>query len=204
MCLAAVAAAVGGGCGGPIPRTNYYVLHLPAGLPQSREPVPYSVAVMPFRVPDYLEQDRLAFRPSAVEVDFYEYHRWADRPAAMLTTALIERLKARRVFSGVFVYDGRTKPDFLIRGRLDRLDEIDEQGGVSVRVELSAEALELKTNHAVWSGAAAQSGTVKEGEVRAVVQAMSEAAGACLDQIATGLEGFARGLPASAAVGTGP
>ena len=205
MCLLALGAVLATGCGGALPKMHYYMLNLPAApAPAPASGAPYAVAVMPFRVPDYLQQDRLAFRPSAVEVDFYEYHRWAQRPAAMLTEALVQRLRSRGVFSTVLVFDGRTRTDYLLRGRLNRLEEIDENGSVSVLVELSADMLDLKANRTVWSGAAAQSGTVSQGEVSDVVTALGQAAGASLDQITTGLEGFAKGLPpASGAAGGG-
>jgi ABC-type uncharacterized transport system auxiliary subunit len=173
------------------------VLALPAPAPQAAQPSPYAAAVMTFRAPDPLEQDRIVFRPSPVEIDYYEYHRWAERPAAALTTALLQRLRARRLFSSVSLYEGKGRPDYLIRGRVERLEEVDSPEGVSVRVELSAEAVEGKTLKMVWNGSASHSGAVTHGEVKAVVAEISRGVDACLTQIVAGLEGFVRALPAS-------
>lgn len=195
MCLLAGLLAGAAGCGGSIPKTHYYVIHLPAAAPQPREPAPYTVAVMPFRAPDQLEQDRILFRPSPVEVDFYEYHRWAERPVSTLTTALVDRLRAQRLFSGVSRFDGRTQADYLVRGRLERLEEVDATGSVTVQVELAADVVETKTSRTVWSGSALHTGPVTEGEVKAVVAEISRGVDACLAQIMAGLEGFAKALP---------
>ena len=182
-------------CGGSIPKTHYYVLTLPAPAPQAKEPAPYVAAVMPFRAPGQLEQDRIVYRPSAVEIDYYEYHRWAERPAAALTAALVERLRSQRLFSTVSFYDGKGRPDYLIRGRVDRMEEVDSQEGVSVRVELSAEAVEGKTLKTVWSGSASHSAAIMQGEVKVVVTEISRGVEACLTQITAGLENFIRSLP---------
>ena len=183
------------GCGGSIPKMHYYVLDMPAVAPQPGDPAPYTVAVTPFRVPGQLEQDRILFRPSPQEVDFYEYHRWAERPSSMVTSALLARLRAQRVFRGVSLFDGRTKSDYLIRGRMERLEEVDSSGGVSVRVEVAAELVEGKTNRTVWSGAGSHTGAVNEGDVKAVVAEMGSGVDACLAQLTAGLQDFAKALP---------
>ncbi|HYM12246.1 MAG TPA: ABC-type transport auxiliary lipoprotein family protein [Bryobacterales bacterium] len=193
--LAAGLALAAGGCGGHIPETHYYVLNLAAPAPQPRDPAPYTTVIMPFRAAEQLEQDRIVYRPSAVEVEYYEYHRWAQRPAASLTAALAERLRAQHAFSEVSVFDGRMKGDYLIRGRLERLEEVDSPENVSVQAALSAEVVEVKTSRTIWSGSASQSQPVSEGEVKAVVEAMSRAVDACLAQLATGLDAFAKSLP---------
>ena len=188
-------AALAAGCGGAIPKTNYYVIELPAVAPQPSQPAPYSLAVMPFRAPEQLEQDRIVYRPSPQEVGFYDYHRWAARPAPVVTSALVDRLRAQRLFEGVSLFDGRTKADYLVRGRVDRLEEVDSGGSVSVRVELSAEVVEAKTNRTVWSGAGAHSGPVNESDVKAVVAEMGRGIDAALRQIALGIEALAKSLP---------
>ena len=184
------------GCGGgKIPRTHYYLLDVPAPAPRPRDPAPYSLAVMPFKVPDQLEQDRIVYRPSGVELDFYEYHRWAQRPGPTLTAALASRLRSQNLFSGVSIYDGHTKTDYVLRPRLERLEEVDSSSSVTVRVELGAEMIETKTNRTVWSGSGTHSGPVTAGEVRAVVEEMSRGVDACLGQITAGVDGFAKALP---------
>ncbi len=195
LILVFVSVLLSAGCGGAIPRMHYYVLDIPAPAPQRRTPAAYTVTITPFRAPDQLEQDRIVYRPSPVEVDFYNYHRWAQRPASVLTHALAERLRSQNLFANVFIFDGRTKADYMIRPRLERLDEVDSPGNVGVRVEMSADVVELKTSRSVWSGSASHNGRVEQGEVKAVVAEMSRGVEDCLAQLAAGLENFAKSLP---------
>ena len=196
-CVKAFLAAglvVAAGCGGAIPKTRYYVMDLPSSLPRAQDPAPYTVAVMLLRAPEPLEQDRIVYRPSPVELDFYEYHRWAQRPAAMVTAALVDRLRTQNLFSSVAIFDGRAKADYFIRGRVDRLEEVDS-GGVAARVEISVELVDTKNSRTVWSGSGSHSSAVTVGEVKAVVTEISRGVDASLNQITAGLEQFVRSLP---------
>lgn len=193
LLLSAVLAA---GCGGPIPQSRFYLIELPAApAPAARQPAPFTVAVMPLRAPNHLEQDRILYRPTAQEVGFYEYHRWAERPGALLTEALAARLRNQRLFQGVWVFDGRAKADYLLRGRLERLEEVDTPGNVAVRVEIAAEMVEVKTNKTVWTASAAHSGPVTQGDVSAVVAEVNRGVDAALKQLTDSLEKFAAALP---------
>jgi ABC-type uncharacterized transport system auxiliary subunit len=130
-----------------------------------------------------------------VELDYYEYHRWAERPAASLTQAFLARLRAQRLFSSVGAYDGKSQANYLLRGRVDRLEEVDSPEGVAVRVELSAEAVDAKTLQTVWTASASHSGPVARGEVAAVVAEISRGVDACLGQLTASLDAFVRSLP---------
>ncbi|HZS51388.1 MAG TPA: PqiC family protein [Bryobacterales bacterium] len=182
-------------CGGSIPKTHYYVLNLPPPAPRAGDPSPYTAVVMPVRAPEQLEQDRIVYSPSPVEIEFYEYHRWAQRPAETLTNAIAERLRAARLFSNVIVFDGRTKGDYLIRSRLNRLEEVDSENGVAVTVELAADAVEAKNNRVVWTSSASHTGPVTSGDVRAVVTEMSRGVDACLGKITADLENLRKAFP---------
>lgn len=198
------------GCGGAIPKTHYYVLSLPpspnangAGM-AARPAGSRSLAVLPLRAPEQLEQDRIVYRPSPVELDYYDYHRWAQRPTSVLTEALVERLRASHAFSAVFLFDGRAKPDYLLRTSLERLDEIDSPGNVTARADISAEIVELKTGQIAWTGSCSQSGPVGASEVKSVVEGMSRVADDCLKQITASIETFAKSLPPAPASTSAP
>jgi ABC-type uncharacterized transport system auxiliary subunit len=198
--LLAAVLALAAGCGGAIPRTHYYILDLPAAAARPQpDPAPYSVAIMPVRAPEQLEQDRIVYRPSSVELDFYEYHRWAQHPADTVTAALVDRLRSRSIFASVALFDGKAKADYMLRSRLEKLEEVDSPEAVSVRVQLAADLLDTKTNRTVWNGAASHRGQVTTGEVAAVVEEMSRGVNDCLDQLISSLEKFAKSLPGAPA-----
>ena len=188
------------GCGGAIPKTHYYVLDLPSPAPAASRaaddpPSSYTAVVLPFRAPEPLDQDRIVYSSSPVELSYYQYHRWAELPSPLLTSALAGRVRNLGLFASVSMFDGRTKGDYLIRPHLERLQEIDREGGVTVQVQMSVDAVEAKTNHVVWRSEASHSGAVTAGEVGAVVTEMSRGAEACLEKITGDLRNLQKVFP---------
>src|SRR4029079_1228265 len=130
--------------------------------------------IEPFRTTNLLRQDRIVYRPSPVEVGFYEYHRWADPPNDAVTTALADQLLRGRIFQSVELSDRGGKTNYVLRGSIDRLQEVDYMGAVRVQVSISVE-LEDTLGQKIWSSAAASECMVDKSDVKAVVAAMGQA-----------------------------
>lgn len=181
------------GCGSKIPPTNYYSLNLPpapvADLSGDVDP-DLSLAVERFLAPDMLSQDRIVYRPSRQEVGFYEYHRWAEDPRVAIQHALMQELLARRLFHLVVPFDSRAETAYLLRGRVERLEEVDYDSGVQVRVTVAAELIESATSRVVWQDRHSASGDVGAPEVRDVVARMSEAARQSVAALADSLSAY--------------
>jgi hypothetical protein len=71
---------------------------------------------------------------------------------------------------------------------LEKLQEVDYEGGVRVEAMLSAELMNLRTGSIVWTGDAAQTSRVEGGDVNAIVTEMSRVLRASIDQLLTGME----------------
>ena len=179
------------GCGGKIPPTHYYVLDLPPAPSPTSEALPGAAVVMPFRASRMLIQDRIVYRPAQGEVGFYEYHRWAEDPRDSLTKSLIQHLRSRGAFSSVVAFDGRSKTDYIIRGTLERLEEVDS-GGVAVYVKISAQLMSSEARETVWQGEGEGRGQVTAGEVRSVVAEMSRASHQAIKGLADQINEFVR------------
>ncbi len=178
------------GCGGKILYPNYYALEIPpAPRPAvSDARLPATLAVRRFETPPYLRQGRIVYRQSPAEIGFYEYHRWAADPAATVTTAVIDSLRSSQLFSFVKPYDGQSQQDYLMSGRLERLEEIDSSGSVQVEAKLSAEVVNLRTNATVWTGDADETLRVDTHNVASVVVEMSHAVQKSIDRLVTSLD----------------
>jgi uncharacterized lipoprotein YmbA len=144
--------------------------------------------VRQFETPAYLRQGRIVYSQPSGEVGFYEYHRWAVDPGAAVTTAMVEALLSGRLFSTVAPYDGHDRSDFLMTGRLEKLDEIDYGGEVRVEAKLSAELINLHTGSIVWTGDASRTSRIEKRDVNSVVAEMSHALQESMDQLLTGME----------------
>jgi ABC-type uncharacterized transport system auxiliary subunit len=174
------------GCGGAAKYPNYYTLHVP---PPPDPPTPDSVhatlAVREFRSPTYLRQGAIVYKTSPEQIGFYNYHRWAVDPREFLTNAVADRLRAGGSFAQVRIYDGRSNVDYILSGRLEELEEIDYEGGVKVRVAISAQMTNLATGATVWTNSVSEVGTVGQREVPAIVSEMNGTMGRAIEKLLT-------------------
>jgi ABC-type uncharacterized transport system auxiliary subunit len=161
------------GCG-RVRYPAYYTLNLPAPPdPPAAENVRTSIAVREFQSPGYLRQGPIVYRRTPEEVGFYEYHRWAADPRTVLTSAVIDHLRAGGQYTMVSTYDGRPNNDYVFSGRLEKLEEVDYQAGVKVEVAMSAQITRVATGATVWSNAVSEVGTVSQRSVPGVVSEMN-------------------------------
>ncbi len=173
------------GCAGKVLYPKYYTLEIvPAShSSDSNTPLPFAVAVRKFETPAYLRQGRIVYREAPESVDFYEYHRWAAEPGPTVTSAMIDSIRSAQLFSFVKPYDGQDRPDYLLNGRLERLDEVDYDGTVRVQTKLSAELVDLRTGATVWTGSAGEASNVEKSNMNSVVAAMSHALQMNIDRL---------------------
>lgn len=170
---------------GKVRYPDYYTLALAPTLapPANGTQRLGSLVVRDFETPAYLRQGRIVYRESPTEVGFYEFHRWVTNPGATVTTTIITELRSSGLFSPVDSDASHIKPDFLLRGQLERLDEIDYGGAVRVEVKLSAQLVNLRTTSTVWTGAEAETVRVEKASVNSVVIEMSHATQRCIDRL---------------------
>ena len=178
------------GCGGKILYPHYYALDIPAApKPAASDArLPATLAVRRFEALPYLRQGRIVYRQGPAEIGFYDYHRWAADPAAAVTAAMIDSLRSSRLFSFVTPYDGQGQQDYLMSGRLERLEEIDSAGSVRVEAKLSAELVDLRTAATVWTGDADETLGVETRDVNSVVVEMSHAVQKSIDRLVASLD----------------
>ncbi|MGP0097370.1 MAG: ABC-type transport auxiliary lipoprotein family protein [Terriglobales bacterium] len=162
------------GCGGKLKYPSYYTLNLPAPPdPPAAENVRTSIAVREFQSPGYLRQGPIVYRRTPEEVGFYEYHRWAADPRTLVTSAVIDYLRAGGRFSMVSLYDGRPSNDYVFSGKLEKLEELDYESGVRVEVAMSAQITKVATGVTVWSNAVSETRPVSQRDVPGIVSQMN-------------------------------
>jgi ABC-type uncharacterized transport system auxiliary subunit len=195
--VAILAFVILAGCAGKVGRSNYYTLNLPAPPdPPAAENAHITVAVREFRAPAYLRQGAIVYKPSPEQIGFYAYHRWAVDLCDFVTDSIIDRLGATGTFSRVKHYDGQPDADYVVSGRLEKLEEIDYEGGVKVEVAVSAQMTKLDTGTIVWSKAVSEIGVVNQHDVPTVVSEMSRTMERAIEKLLTPTPGT---LPPAAA-----
>ena len=140
------------------------------------------------RCPDYLCEGRIVYRPTAAEVGFYQYHRWAVSPGAMIEQYLAERVRARSLFVSVSGDESRMATDFVLSGTLERLEEVDDARQVAAVCSISAQLVNTRTRAVVWSRMATEQVPVEQRDVAGVVNGLATAVGATVDRLVTDME----------------
>ena len=171
------------GCGG-VRYPRYYTLNLPpAPDPPAEQGVRTSVAVREFQSPAYLRQGPIVYRSTPEEIGFYEYHRWAADPRKLVTSAVMDHLRASGQYSMVATYNGNPDFDYVFSGKLEKLEEVDYEGGVKVEVALSAQITRVSTGATVWSNTVSEIGTVSQRSVPGVVAEMNSTMNLAIDKL---------------------
>ena len=121
---------------------QYYALALPPHSPAPSGPAPVkaSLVVRPFAAQPPYNRDRMVYRSSPYEFDFYHYHRWVTKPADMLTTLTRRTLQQSGLFTTVYpTPDARA--DLRLGGVVRQYEEVDQaqswQAALSIEVWLS-------------------------------------------------------------------
>jgi ABC-type uncharacterized transport system auxiliary subunit len=172
FCLAALVILTG--CGGEMRYPSYYTLNPPPPPdPPAAVSAHATLAIREFRSPTYLRQGAIVYKTSPEQIGFYAYHRWAIDPRDFVTNAIIERLRASGAFARVQAYDGSRDIDYVLSGRLEKLEELDYQGSVKVQVAISAEMTSIASGAVVWSNTVSEIGDVNTRDVPAVVSEMN-------------------------------
>jgi len=174
------------GCADKVGRANYYTLNLPAPPdPPAAENAHTTLAIREFTAPAYLRRGAIVYKASPELVGFYAYHRWAIDPCEFVTDSIIDRLGATGTFSRVKHYDGQPDADYVVSGRLEKLEEIDYEGGVKVEVAVSAQMTRRDTGTIVWSNAVSEVGVVNQHDVPTVVSEMSHTMERAIEKLLT-------------------
>ena len=84
-------------------------------------------------------------------------------------------------------YDGRNQQDYLLVGRIERLEEIDYGGPVRVKAQITAELVNLRTGSTEWTGDAPTTLNVDSRDIHSVVNAMNRAIQNDVDQLLASL-----------------
>ena len=176
------------GCSSKMRYPSYYTLNLPAPPdPPAADDAKATVAIREFSAPAYLRRGTIVFKTSPESVGFYTYQRWAVDPCDFVTDSMRDRLSATGLFAHVKRYDGQPDAEYLVTGRLEKLEEIDYDHGVKVVVAISAQMVRFDTGATVWTKAVSKVGSVDKRDVPAVVLAMSNTMDLAMQELLTPL-----------------
>ena len=167
---------------------RYYTLSIPPAAAQmSAQPIPVTIVVGRLNAPHLLRDDRVVYAMSDVELGVDEYHRWAEPPTGMIERLLVERLRSSHQYKAVQHLSSTTRGDYILRGHLGALNEVDDPAGIKARFSLQLELFDVKAGHVVWNDKYTSDEPVPHKTVTSVVQSLQKSVNAGLDQLTGGI-----------------
>ena len=163
---------------------RYYTLSIPPPPVQANaQPIPVAIVVGRLNAPHLLRDDRVVYAMSDVELGVDEYHRWSEPPTGMIERLLVERMRASGQYKAVQHLSSTTRGDYVLRGYLGALNEVDDPAGIKARFALQLELLDVKAGNVVWNDRYTSDEPVPEKTVKSVVQTLQKSVNAGLDQL---------------------
>ena len=150
---------------------RYYTISIPRAAAVSNETqIPVTLVVGRLYAPHLLRDDRVVYGLSDVEMGVDDYHRWAEPPTGMIERLLVQHLRASGRFQAVQHLSSTTRGDFVLRGYLGALNEVDEPGGLKARTPWSSPCKKAWTPESsslppAWPGSSLRKPRTEEIEV---------------------------------------
>jgi ABC-type uncharacterized transport system auxiliary subunit len=164
------------GCGSARYPTSYILnLPAPASPPVPAPDVRGTLAVDEFGCPRYLCEGRIVYRPTAEEIGFYEFHRWATRPSDMIGQYVADTIRSLGLFKSVALQQTGVEAAYVLKGAIERLEEVDQGNDVRAVCTISAQMVDRQTKSIVWRHTASQAIAVQKRDVAGIVSALSDA-----------------------------
>ena len=167
---------------------RYYFLTTPPIAPQAGAmQFPVTILVGRLSAPRVLRDDRVVYGMSDVELGVDEYHRWSEPPTEMIEQLLVERLRRSGQYKSVQKISSTARGDYLLRGHLTSMNEIDEGSGIMARFNIQLELFDQKAGLVVWTESYSHDEPVEKKTVSAVVESLQRNVNAGLAQLTGGL-----------------
>jgi len=127
------------GCGhARVQQDHYYRLHLTEPARVEQPVLSGTLAVKRFAADGMLQDRSIVYsRPGKpLEVESYHYHHWTDIPPVMLQQLLVDYLRAANAATFVTVADADIRPDYILTGRVRRIERSIGAAAISGIIEL--------------------------------------------------------------------
>jgi len=166
-----------------------------AGTPSNAAPFQVSILVGRLTAPRILRDDRVVYGMSDVEMGVDEYHRWTEPPTEMIEELLVVRLRRSGQYKSVQRISSTARGDYLLRGHLSSLNEVDDPAGIKARFNVQLELFDQKSGSVIWADSYSHDEPVEKKSVTAVVESLQKSVNAGLEQLTANLAQYFASRP---------
>jgi len=136
---------------GSVPPTFYYRIDYEISESDNRNSIiPITVGIAQFNADILYEGDRIVYRHSPYEVQFYQYRRWIAPPKKIITEKVLKQFRASGIFQRVVSIPSTFKVDYVLRGEIKACEEWDEESAWYGLVTLEFQLQSTETKEIVW------------------------------------------------------
>jgi ABC-type uncharacterized transport system auxiliary subunit len=161
------------GCGG-VPLTHFYRIDYDFPDQNSATSViPVTIGVPQFETDILYDEDRIVYRNSPYEIQYYHYHRWIASPKNIVQEMVIKHLQSSGVFQRVVTYSSIVKPDYILFGKITAFEELDEGSSWYGFIQLSFRLQDTETGEIIWENKFSHKTATAKQEPVEVVKALS-------------------------------
>ncbi len=190
--LAAIALT---GCGG-VPQTFYYRIDYDLSENNSpNAPVKVTLGINKFSADILYEGDRIVYRNSPYEVQYYHYRRWIAPPRKIVEEKILAHFESSGAFQRVIKLPCNCDPDYILNGKIKAFEEWDENSAWFGIVTLAFELSDPDSKTVVWKKEFSEKTRSAQKEPVAVVAAISKSlkkvSGQAISDVAQYLETIA-------------
>jgi len=162
------------GCGS-VPRTYYYRIdYTPDGIENPNPNYPATLGIQQFTADVLYESDKIVYRDSPYEAQFYHYRRWIAPPKKIVTEKVIEQLQVAGLFSKVVKIPSTSKIDYILRGNIEAFEEWDDGENWFGVVTIDFTLENPVTKEMIWRNVITKRNQVQKKEPVEVVKAISK------------------------------
>jgi ABC-type uncharacterized transport system auxiliary subunit len=169
----------GGGCGGKVPATHYYLIdyEMPPVAASDSTVAPSAIAlgVEGFSTQPVYRDRRIAYRLSGNEVVYYPYRYWAAAPGDLVADQLAEHIRKSHLFRSVEVAPYGRTPDWVLSGHVAQFEEVVVNNQAMARLDLSVRLESVRNGELFWEDSVAAQQPVHGQAADQIAAAMSRA-----------------------------
>jgi uncharacterized lipoprotein YmbA len=169
----------------PRPEVHHYTLTLHAPETTS-DKGKASLVVRAFSAHDPYNQERLVYRTSPYQLDFYNYHRWASSPTEQVTDLTRRYLRGTAIFAKVYP-STEGSADFTLNGRILQFEEIDHDQTWEAALSIDFWLTRAEQRTPLWFRTYSTSRQTEKRNPAAVAEALSRNLETLLGQLAADL-----------------
>jgi ABC-type uncharacterized transport system auxiliary subunit len=136
------------------PSKQYYTMnYVPEPMPRrlNPSPYPYTVRIKTFEIEEAYARPQIVYRKSPFEMRYYFYRVWAVKPSDMFTDLIEKHLTSSGLVSHVIRRLDERKPDYELTGKIEALEEYDNENVWFAHIAFRLELTRLKDNRMIYS-----------------------------------------------------